>query len=97
MMRLMGGENVQTSKLVKQLRKVFYPGSVAVVGVSSRMDNPGTMLMRAIIEMEFEGPLYPVNPKHEEILGLKCYQAIKEIPSPPDLVILAVPPPRCRP
>ena len=91
-MRLMGGENVQTSKLVKQLRKVFYPGSVAVVGVSSRMDNPGTMLMRAIIEMEFEGPLYPVNPKHEEILGLKCYQAIKEIPSPPDLVILAVPP-----
>jgi len=89
---LMGGENVRTGKLTKQLRKVFYPGSVAVVGVSSRMDNPGTMLLRATVDMGFEGPLYPVNPKHEEILGLKCYPAIKEIPLPPDLVILAVPP-----
>jgi acyl-CoA synthetase (NDP forming) len=88
----MGGENVQTGKLAKQLRKVFFPGSVAVVGVSSRMDNPGTMLLRAIVDMGFEGPLYPVNPRHEEILGLKCYPAIKETPSPPDLVILAVPP-----
>ena len=89
---MMGGENVRTGKLTKQLRKVFYPGSVAVVGVSSRMDNPGTMLLRATVDMGFEGPLYPVNPKHEEILGLKCYPAIKEIPLPPDLVILAVPP-----
>jgi len=92
MMRLMGAAKVETSKLAKQLRKVFHPGSIAVVGASSRTDNPGTMLLRAIIEMEFEGPLYPVNPKHGEILGLKCYPAIKEIPSPPDLVILAVPP-----
>ena len=89
---MMGGENVRTGKLTKQLRKVFYPGSVAVVGVSSRMDNPGTMLLRATVDMGFEGPLYPVNPKHEEILGLKCYPAIKEIPLPPDLVILAIPP-----
>ena len=89
---MMGGENVRTGKLTKQLRKVFYPGSVAVVGVSSRMDNPGTMLLRATVDMGFEGPLYPVNPKHEEILGLKCYPAIKEIPVPPDLVILAIPP-----
>ena len=92
MMRLMGAAKVETSKLAKQLRKVFHPGSIAVVGASSRTDNPGTMLLRAIIEMEFEGPLYPVNPKHGEILGLKCYPAIKEIPVPPDLVILAIPP-----
>ena len=89
---MMGGEDVQTGKLEKQLQNVFYPGSIAIVGVSSRMDNPGTMLLRATVDMGFEGPLYPVNPKHEEILGLKCYPAIKEIPLPPDLVILAVPP-----
>lgn len=89
---MMGGEDVQTGKLEKQLQNVFYPGSIAIVGVSSRMDNPGTMLLRATVDMGFEGPLYPVNPKHEEILGLKCYSAIKEIPLPPDLVILAVPP-----
>lgn len=80
---MMGGEDVQTGKLEKQLQNVFYPGSIAIVGVSSRMDNPGTMLLRATVDMGFEGPLYPVNPKHEEILGLKCYSAIKEIPLPP--------------
>ena len=51
------------------------------------------MLLRAIIEMGFEGPLYPVNPKHKEILELACYPSVKTIPSPPDLVILAIPPP----
>jgi len=92
MMRLMGAEEVQSSKLARQLQKVFYPGSIAIVGVSSRLDNPGTMLLRAIMDMGFEGPLYPVNPKHEEILELTCYPSIKAVPSPPDLVILAVPP-----
>ena len=92
MMRLMGAEKVQTSELEEQLQNIFYPESVAIAGVSSRLDNPGTMLLRAIMDMGFEGPLYPVNPRHKEILGLACYPSVKAIPSPPDLVILAVPP-----
>lgn len=78
--------------LQEQLDGIFNPRSVAVVGVSSRMDNPGTLLLRALMEMGFEGPLYPVNPKHEEILGLQCYPSILALPEVPGLVILSVPP-----
>ncbi len=90
----MGGEdgNEAVSELSGQLDKVFRPRSIAVVGVSSRMDNPGTLLLRSIKDMGFEGPLYPVNPKYGEVLELACYPAIRDIPSPPDLVILSIPP-----
>jgi acyl-CoA synthetase (NDP forming) len=75
-----------------RLDKVFYPDSIAVVGVSSRMDNPGTLALRSIMGMGFDGPIYPVNPKYGEIMGLTCYPSIREVPSPPDLVLLAIPP-----
>ena len=76
----------------EQIDKVFRPRSVAIAGVSSRMDNPGTLALRSIRNMGFEGPVYPVNPKYEEVLGLPCYPSIRELPSIPDQVILAVPP-----
>ncbi len=78
--------------LKQQLDRIFEPRSVAVMGVSSRIDNPGTLLMRSLIDMGFDGPLYPVNPKYDEILGFKCYPSVSEIPNTPDLVILSIPP-----
>lgn len=77
---------------MSELDRIFNPESVAVVGASSRPDNPGTLLLRSVLEMGFEGPLYPVNPKRPEILGLKCYRSVRELPEPPGLVILSVPP-----
>ncbi len=77
---------------MKQLDGIFNPGSVTVVGASSRPDNPGTLLLRALKEMGFEGPLYPVNPNHPEIQGLECFPSLLELPGPPGLVILSVPP-----
>lgn len=76
----------------KQIDKVFRPRSVAIAGVSSRIDNPGTLALRSIVNMGFDGPIYPVNPKYEEVLGLRCYPSITELPETPDQVILAVPP-----
>lgn len=77
---------------MKGLDGIFSPGSVTVVGASSRPDNPGTLLLRALQEMGFEGPLYPVNPNHPEIQGLSCFPSLFELPGPPGLVILSVPP-----
>jgi len=45
----------------------------------------------ALQDIKFEGPIYPVNPHHEEILGLKCYPSLLEIPGPVDHVIFSVP------
>jgi acetyltransferase len=78
--------------LKNQLNQVFYPESVAVVGVSERLDNAGTLLLRSLLDMGFSGPLYPVNPRHDELLGLTCYPTIGAIEKPPDLVVVSVPP-----
>lgn len=68
---------------------MFHPRSVAVVGASTQ-DGPGSFVT-AIKEMDFRGDLYPVNPKAEEISGLKCYPRLTAIPGDVDLVISSVP------
>jgi acyl-CoA synthetase (NDP forming) len=68
---------------------MFHPRSVAVVGASTH-DGPGSFI-GAIKEMGFKGDLYPVNPKAEEIAGLKCYPRLTDIPGHVDHVISSVP------
>ncbi|NPV58195.1 MAG: hypothetical protein HPY75_00865 [Actinobacteria bacterium] len=79
-------------RLKESLDRIFHPSSAAIVGVSERMDNPGTLFLRAYGDMGFQGGLYPVNPRHGEILGRRCYPDLASLPEIPDLVILAVPP-----
>ena len=68
---------------------MFHPRSIAVVGASTQ-EGPGSFVA-AIKEMGFAGPLYPVNPKADEIQGLKCYPRLTEIPGDVDHVISSVP------
>jgi acyl-CoA synthetase (NDP forming) len=68
---------------------MFHPRSIAVVGASTQ-DGPGSFVA-AIKEMGFKGDLYPVNPKAEEIAGLKCYPRLTDIPGHVDHVISSVP------
>jgi acyl-CoA synthetase (NDP forming) len=79
-------------ELKHSLDRVFFPASAAIVGVSERMDNPGTLFLRSFKDMGYQGKLYPVNPRHDEIMGLRCYPDIGSVPRGLDLVILAVPP-----
>ena len=68
---------------------MFHPRSVAVVGASTQ-DGPGSFVS-ATKEMGFTGGLYPVNPKADEIAGLKCYPRLTDIPDEVDHVISSVP------
>ena len=65
------------------------PRSVAVVGAS-----PTSFVGRVVIEnlrlLGFEGPIYPVNPRYEEVLGLPCFPSIEEVPAPPEALAAAV-------
>ncbi len=75
---------------------IFHPRSVAVVGVSPPQLGPaawGAGFLAALRDMAFAGPVYPVNPHHKEILGLKCYPSLLDIPGPVDHVIFSVPVP----
>ena len=75
------------------LRAFFNPKSIAVIGVSRKPEKIGYQLLRSILLAGFKGPVYPVNPKAKEIMGLKVYSSVLEIPDEIDLAIIAVPAP----
>ncbi len=75
------------------IEKFFNPNSVAIVGASPKPGKVGNVIL-ANFKKRFKGRIYPVNPKHEEIMGLKCYPSIKDLPETPDLVIIAIPAPK---
>jgi acyl-CoA synthetase (NDP forming) len=68
---------------------LFEPRSIAVVGVP-RGPKVGQIFLQGLMRPGFKGRLYPINPKAEEILGLKCYPSISSLPETPDLAILVV-------
>jgi acetyltransferase len=73
------------------LDALFNPGSIAVVGASQDPDKLGYVLLKNVIDYQFQGKLYPVNPKADEILGQKAYSKISSIPEKVDLALLSIP------
>ncbi|MGC2433342.1 MAG: CoA-binding protein, partial [Desulfobaccales bacterium] len=69
----------------------FKPQAVAVVGASPREASIGYTLVDNLKKGGFSGKIYPINPKHEEILGLKTYPSLAAVQAPIDLAIIAVP------
>lgn len=72
------------------LERFFDPRSIAIVGASREPGKVGYELFAAMQRANYEGALYPVNPKAEEIGGVRCYPSLKSIGSVPDLVVVAV-------
>ena len=75
----------------------FKPKAVAVVGASREEGKVGFSITMNLIRGRFPGPIYPVNPKADEILGIKCYPDMKDLPSDADLAVLVIPPKACLP
>ncbi len=73
------------------LKDILYAKSIAVVGASNNPDKMGYTLLKNIADGGFEGPIYPVNLKEDNILGIKCYPDILSIPENIDLVVISVP------
>jgi acetyltransferase len=73
------------------MRELFEPASIAVVGAAREENKVGHIVLRNIISSGFTGKLYPVNPKSEEILGLRCYASISLVPDQVDLVVVTTP------
>jgi len=71
--------------------KFFYPRSVVVVGASSAPHKPGNDVIRNILANGYGGKLYLVNPKGEEILGMKAYSSIQDLPEGIDLAVVILP------
>jgi len=69
----------------------FYPQRVVIIGVSSSSKKMGYHVLKSLKECGFKGKVFVVNPKHEEVLGVKAYPSLEAISEPIDLAILVIP------
>ena len=76
---------------IASLRAFLNPRSVAVIGASRRPNTIGNFVFRNLIQQDFKGVVYPVNPNAEVIAAVKAYPSILDIPGDIDLAIIAIP------
>lgn len=75
------------------LKYLFNPASVAVVGVSRDPRKLGSVILSNLIDAKFKGEIYPINPKYDELFGYKVYPSVSAIPEDVDMVCIAIPAP----
>lgn len=73
------------------LNKLLTPKSVAVIGASATPGKIGWSVMKNLIDGGYEGPIYPINPTTSEILGIKAYPSVMDVPGSIDAAIITVP------
>jgi len=78
-------------KSISNLDALFRPRSVAMIGASASPGKLGHDILYNLIHAGFGGPIYPVNPKADELLGLRVYKDIASLPAPPDLAVVVIP------
>jgi acetyltransferase len=75
----------------KALTPFFRPKSVAVIGATEKEGSVGRTLLANLIKNSFGGPVFPVNPSHPTVLGLKAFAKISEIREGVDLAVIVTP------
>ena len=69
----------------------FQPESIAVVGANRTPGKVGHDVVKNLLEAGYPGPIFPINPKADEILGLRCYGAVTDVEQGVDLAVIVVP------
>ncbi len=77
--------------MTSSLDGIFRPKSIAVIGASTKKGTIGREILHNLIESEFNGKVFPVNPKAGVIHSIKCYSTILDVPDAVDLAIIIVP------
>ncbi|MBL1210245.1 bifunctional acetate--CoA ligase family protein/GNAT family N-acetyltransferase [Geminocystis sp. GBBB08] len=70
---------------------MFAPKSVALIGASEKEGSVGRTLLWNLISHPFGGTVFPINPKRKNVLGIRAYSSIKELPEAIDLAVIATP------
>lgn len=73
------------------LDSLFRPKSVAIIGASTKDLSIGNRVIKNLVDFEFKGPIYPVNPKADEVRGIKAYKSIMDCPDGIDVVHMVIP------
>ncbi|MEM4137206.1 MAG: acetate--CoA ligase family protein [Candidatus Anstonellaceae archaeon] len=79
------------TKKIKNLKYIFEPQSIAIVGASKNPSKIGHVILKNFVEGGFRGEIYPINLHEKEILGIRCYKKISLVPKKVDCAIICVP------
>ena len=74
-----------------RLDALFNPRSVAIIGASRTPGKVGHVFTRNVLESGYPGDIIPINPNAEEILGLKAYPSVLDVPGEIDLAVVSIP------
>ncbi len=83
--------NRERCVIVMDLKSVFEPKSIAIIGASREPNKIGHAITKNFIDSGFPGKIFPINPNAREIIGLKCYPSISAVKEKIDCAIFAVP------
>lgn len=72
--------------------ELFRPESIALVGASDKQGSAGFRITKNLMEGEYAGKIFPVNPKYTEMYGQTCYRNLQHTPSSPDLAVFVIAP-----
>ena len=75
---------------LKSIDIMLHPQSICIIGATQRLQYGGRFLQN-LIETKYKGRIYPVNPRYEEIMGVRCYPDVASLPEAPDLAGIVVP------
>jgi len=76
---------------IESLNGLFQPKSVAVIGASATPGKIGYTVLENLLKSKYKGGIYPVNPKSDEILGIKCYSRILDVKEQVESAIITIP------
>jgi acetyl coenzyme A synthetase (ADP forming)-like protein len=86
-----GTDRVEQREVREPLDAIFRPRSIAVIGASRRPGSIGHEILHNLIEHDFQGVVFPVNPTARVIHSIKAYPSVLDIPDPVDLAVVVVP------
>ena len=73
------------------LTPFFKPQGVAILGASSKPNKLSYGILENLLKYNYQGGIYPVNPNAQEILGVKVYPELAQVPDPVDLAVIVLP------
>jgi len=78
-------------QILASMNRIMKPDAVAVIGASSEQGKIGNSVMSNLINGGYQGKIYPINPKADEIMGHKAYKSVKDVDGDIDIAIFAIP------
>src|SRR6476646_4082790 len=73
------------------MNRIMKPDAVAVIGAAAEEGKIGNSVMKNLINGGYKGKIYPINPSADEIMGIKAFKSVKDVPGTVDVAVFAIP------